>query len=91
LQEPATPAVLATRLPWEPIEASVPVGATPMDRCSLQGSMGDALHAISWAAGYNLRKAHAQDPLGDGAAPPVMGPLDCMQRMAALVLWPPDG
>jgi hypothetical protein len=51
--------------------------------------MGDALHAFSWAAGYNLRKAHAQRPLGDGAAPPVMGPLECMQRMAALVLWPP--
>ena len=26
-----------------------------MDRCWLQGSMGDALHAISCAAGYNLR------------------------------------
>jgi IS5 family transposase len=26
-----------------------------MDRCWLQGAMGDALHAISCAAGYNLR------------------------------------
>ena len=26
-----------------------------MDRCWLQGSMGDALHALSCAAGYNLR------------------------------------
>lgn len=26
-----------------------------MDRCCLQGALGDALHAISCAAGYNLR------------------------------------
>ena len=26
-----------------------------MDRCWLQGSTGDALHAISCAAGYNIR------------------------------------
>ena len=26
-----------------------------MDRCWLQGTLGDALHAISCAAGYNLR------------------------------------
>ena len=26
-----------------------------MDRCWLQGALGDALHAISCAAGYNLR------------------------------------
>ena len=26
-----------------------------MDRCWLQGTMGDALHALSWAAGYNIR------------------------------------
>ena len=26
-----------------------------LDRCWLQGALGDALHAISGAAGYNLR------------------------------------
>ena len=26
-----------------------------MDRCWLQGALGDALHSISCAAGYNLR------------------------------------
>ena len=26
-----------------------------MDRCWLQGSLGDALHALSCAAGYNIR------------------------------------
>ena len=26
-----------------------------MDRCWLQGAMGDALHALSCAAGYNIR------------------------------------
>ena len=26
-----------------------------MDRCWLQGAVGDALHAVSCAAGYNLR------------------------------------
>ena len=26
-----------------------------MDRCWLQGALGDALHSISYAAGYNLR------------------------------------
>lgn len=26
-----------------------------MDRCWLKGALGDALHAISCAAGYNLR------------------------------------
>ncbi len=26
-----------------------------MDRCWLKGAIGDALHAISCAAGYNLR------------------------------------
>jgi hypothetical protein len=26
-----------------------------MDRCWLQGAMGDALHALSCAAGYNVR------------------------------------
>jgi hypothetical protein len=26
-----------------------------MDRCWLQGSLGDALHSISCAAGYNVR------------------------------------
>ena len=26
-----------------------------MDRCWLQGSIGDALHCLSCAAGYNLR------------------------------------
>jgi IS5 family transposase len=26
-----------------------------MDRCWLQGATGDALHAISSAAGYNIR------------------------------------
>ena len=26
-----------------------------MDRCWLQGTMGDALHALSCAAGYNIR------------------------------------
>lgn len=26
-----------------------------MDRCWLQGTLGDALHAVSCAAGYNLR------------------------------------
>ena len=26
-----------------------------MDRCWLQGTVGDALHAVSCAAGYNLR------------------------------------
>ena len=26
-----------------------------MDRCWLQGALGDALHARSWAAGYNIR------------------------------------
>jgi hypothetical protein len=26
-----------------------------MDRCWLQGALGDALHAVSCAAGYNLR------------------------------------
>ena len=26
-----------------------------MDRCWLQGAMGDALHALSYAAGYNIR------------------------------------
>ncbi len=26
-----------------------------MDRCWLQGALGDALHALSCAAGYNIR------------------------------------
>ena len=26
-----------------------------MDRCWLHGAMGDALHALSCAAGYNIR------------------------------------
>ena len=26
-----------------------------MDRCWLQGALGDALHTLSCAAGYNLR------------------------------------
>ena len=26
-----------------------------MDRCWLQGAIGDALHALSWAAGYHIR------------------------------------
>ncbi|WP_232834538.1 IS5 family transposase [Rhodoferax ferrireducens] len=40
-----------------------------MDRCWLQGSLGDALHALSCAAGYNLRwLLRAIARLGIGAA-----------------------
>ena len=40
-----------------------------MDRCWLQGSLGDALHSISCAAGYNLRwLLRAIARLGIGAA-----------------------
>ena len=27
-----------------------------LERCRLQGALGDALHAVSCAAGYNLRR-----------------------------------
>jgi len=35
-----------------------------MDRCWLQGALGDVLHAISCAAGYNLRWLRAIVRLG---------------------------
>ena len=44
-----------------------------MDRCWLQGALGDALHAVSCAAGYNLRwllRAIAR-PQGAGGLTPV--------------------
>jgi IS5 family transposase len=51
-----------------------------MDRCWLQGALGDALHSISCAAGYNLRwLLRAIARLGLGPA------LLCLLRM---VLWP---
>jgi IS5 family transposase len=51
-----------------------------MDRCWLQGALGDALHSISCAAGYNLRwLLRAIARLGLGPA------LLCLLRMA---LWP---
>ena len=40
-----------------------------MDRCWLQGAMGDALHAISCAAGYNLRWLMRQIALRHITAP----------------------
>jgi IS5 family transposase len=42
-----------------------------MDRCWLQGALGDALHSISCAAGYNLRwllRAIAGQQGADGLA-----------------------
>ena len=47
-----------------------------MDRCWLQGALGDALHSISCAAGYNLRwllRAIARLGIGGGFFAPVAG------------------
>jgi len=51
-----------------------------MDRCWLQGSLGDALHSISCAAGYNLRwLLRAITRLGLGAV---------FLRLLQAALWP---
>lgn len=47
-----------------------------MDRCWLQGALGDALHSISCAAGYNLRwllRAIARRGIGAVFFAPVAG------------------
>jgi IS5 family transposase len=46
-----------------------------MDRCWLQGALGDALHAISCAAGYNLRWLLRAIPALRGAADPMPVPV----------------
>ena len=52
-----------------------------LDRCWLQGAMGDALHAISCAAGYNLRwLLRAVARLGIGPAFCVCCKRCCQQR-----------
>ena len=51
-----------------------------MDRCWLQGALGDALHSVSCAAGYNLRwLLRAIVRLGLGPA---------FLRLLRVVLWP---
>ena len=57
-----------------------------MDRCWLQGAMGDALHALSCAAGYNIRwllRAIARLDLGGllYAFSAVLAFLGCMLRV----------
>ena len=52
-----------------------------MERCWLKGALGDALHALSCAAGYNIRwLLRAITRLGTGVAS--LGPL-----LAAILRW----
>ena len=50
-----------------------------LDRCWLKGALGDALHAISCAAGYNLRW------LLGAIARPGIGP--AFLRLLQMALW----
>ena len=64
-----------------------------MDRCWLQGALGDALHSISCAAGYNLRwllRAIARLGLGPVFLRLLQAALSLAQTMRAShgALWP---
>lgn len=55
-------AVLAQRMPWAQIEKALLPCFDPknregnrLDRCWLKGQLGDALHALLCATGYNIR------------------------------------
>jgi IS5 family transposase len=39
-----------------------------MDRCWLQGALGDALHALSCAAGYNIRPDQQESSASPGGS-----------------------
>ena len=63
-----------------------------MDRCWLQGALGDALHSISCAAGYNLRwLLRAIARLGIGAVFLRLLQAALSQRQAAGTLYDASG
>lgn len=65
-----------------------------MDRCWLQGALGDALHAISCAAGYNIRwllRAIARLSLGPVFYALFAGFMHSMKLMVAMLTPPPLG